>query len=238
VADVEPLPFASGALDLVVSAFALQTVNDLPGVLIQIRRALKPDGLFLAALLGGDTLAEFARELCRRRKRAHRRGNRRGWRRFPTCATWRAVAAGGLRFAVADVDRLVVRYPSPLALMADLRRMGATNPLVERRRVPLRRAILARMMEVYADRFPTPTAGYARASTSSGCRAGRPTKSQQQPLQPGLGKGPARRRAGNPGDQRGGEAGARVGGITARVHCAIRDAPTPDLYYRVPVCDR
>src|SRR5256885_439762 len=63
VADVEALPFASGALDLVVSAFALQTVNDLPGVLIQIRRALKPDGLFLAALLGGETLAELRESL-------------------------------------------------------------------------------------------------------------------------------------------------------------------------------
>jgi hypothetical protein len=89
---------------------------------------------------------------------------------------------------VADVDRVVVRYPSPLALMEDLRRMGATNPLVERRRVPLRRATLARMMEVYADRFAGPD-GRIRASFDIIWLSGwAPHESQQQPLRPGSAK--------------------------------------------------
>jgi hypothetical protein len=91
----------------------------------------------------------------------------------------------GFALPVADVDRVVVRYLSPLALMADLRRMGAANPLVERRRVPLRRQVLARMMEVYADRFADPD-GKVRASFDIVWLSGwAPHQSQQQPLRPG-----------------------------------------------------
>jgi SAM-dependent methyltransferase len=188
VADVEALPFASGALDLVVSAFALQTVNDLPGVLIQIRRALKPDGLFLAALLGGDTLAEL-RESFAVAESELTGGVSPRVAPFPDLRDMGALLQrAGFALPVADVDRLVVRYPSPLALMADLRRMGATNPLVERRRVPLSRAILARMMEVYADRFRDPD-GRIRASFDIIWLSGwAPHESQQQPLQPGSAK--------------------------------------------------
>jgi SAM-dependent methyltransferase len=185
VADVEALPFAGGALDLVVSAFALQTVNDLPGVLIQTRRALKPDGLFLAAMLGGDTLAEL-RESFAVAEAELTGGVSPRVAPFPDLRDMGALLQrAGFALPVADVDRLVVRYPSPLALMADLRRMGATNPLVERRRVPLRRASLARMMEVYADRFADPD-GRIRASFDIIWLSGwAPHESQQQPLRPG-----------------------------------------------------
>jgi SAM-dependent methyltransferase len=185
VADVEALPFANGALDLVVSAFALQTVNDLPGVLIQIRRALKPDGLFLAAMLGGDTLAEL-RESFAVAEAELTGGVSPRVAPFPDLRDMGALLQrAGFALPVADVDRVVVRYPSPLALMADLRRMGATNPLVERRRVPLRRASLARMMEVYADRFRD-TDGRIRASFDIIWLSGwAPHESQQQPLRPG-----------------------------------------------------
>jgi SAM-dependent methyltransferase len=188
VADVEALPFAAGALDLIVSAFALETVNDLPGVLIQIRRALKPDGLFLAALLGGDTLAEL-RESFAVAESELTGGVSPRVAPFPDLRDMGALLQrAGFALPVADVDRVVVRYPSPLALMADLRRMGATNPLVERRRVPLRRAVLARMMEVYADRFRDPD-GRIRASFDIIWLSGwAPHESQQQPLQPGSAK--------------------------------------------------
>ena len=82
------MPFADGSLDLVVSALSLQFVNDLPGTLIQIRRALKPDGLFLAALIGGDTLTELREAFAAGRKRDRGRGCRRASRRLPTCANW------------------------------------------------------------------------------------------------------------------------------------------------------
>jgi SAM-dependent methyltransferase len=187
-ADVEAPPFADGALDLVVSAFALQTVNDLPGVLIQIRRALKPDGLFLAALLGGDTLAEL-RESFAVAETELEGGVSPRVAPFPDLRDMGALLQrAGFALPVADVDRVVVRYPSPLALMEDLRRMGATNPLVERRRVPLRRATLARMMEVYADRFAGPD-GRIRASFDIIWLSGwAPHESQQQPLRPGSAK--------------------------------------------------
>jgi SAM-dependent methyltransferase len=185
VADVEALPFAGGALDLVVSAFALETANDLPGVLIQIRRALRPDGLFIAAILGGDTLTEL------RESFAVAESELAGGvsPRVVPFADVRDMGAllqrAGFALPVADVDRVMVRYASPLALMADLRRMGAANPLVERRRVPLRRQVLARMMEVYADRFADPD-GRVRASFDIVWLSGwAPHQSQQQPLRPG-----------------------------------------------------
>ena len=188
VADLEALPFAAGSLDLVVSAFALQTVDDLPGALIQIRRALKPDGLFLAALLGGDTLAEL------RESFAIAESELTGGvsPRVVPFADLRDMGAllqrAGFALPVTDVDRVVVRYASPLALMADLRRMGATNPLVERRRVPLRRDVLARLVEVYAERFGDPD-GKVRASFDIVWLSGwAPHESQQQPLRPGSAK--------------------------------------------------
>jgi SAM-dependent methyltransferase len=188
VADLEALPFAAASLDLVVSAFALQTVDDLPGSLIQIRRALKPDGLLLAALLGGDTLTEL------RESFAVAESELTGGvsPRVVPFADLRDMGAllqrAGFALPVTDVDRVVVRYSSPLALMADLRRMGATNPLVERRRVPLRRDVLARLVEVYAERFGDPD-GKVRASFDIVWLSGwAPHESQQQPLRPGSAK--------------------------------------------------
>jgi SAM-dependent methyltransferase len=185
VADVEALPFAGGTLDLAVSAFALETVNDLPGVLIQIRRALKPDGLFLAAMLGGDTLTEL-RESFAVAETELTGGVSPRVAPFPDLRDMGALLQrAGFALPVADVDRVVVRYSSPLALLADLRRMGAANPLVERRRVPLRRAVLVRMMEVYAERFADPD-GKVRASFDVIWLSGwAPHESQQQPLRPG-----------------------------------------------------
>jgi SAM-dependent methyltransferase len=188
VADPEALPFAAGSLDLVVSAFALQTIDDLPGALIQIRRALKPDGLLLAALLGGDTLNELRESFAVAESEVTGGVSP----RVAPFADLRDMGAllqrAGFALPVTDVDRVVVRYSSPLALMADLRRMGATNPLVERRRVPLRRSVLARVLEVYAERFGDPD-GKVRASFDIVWLSGwAPHESQQQPLRPGSAK--------------------------------------------------
>jgi SAM-dependent methyltransferase len=163
-------------------------VNDLPGALVQIRRALKPDGLFLAALLGGDTLAEL-RESFAVAESALAGGVSPRVAPFPDLRDMGALLQrAGFALPVADVDRVVVRYASPLALMADLRRMGAANPLVERRRVPLRRDVLMRMMEVYGERFGDPD-GKIRARFEIVWLSGwAPHHSQQQPLQPGSAK--------------------------------------------------
>jgi SAM-dependent methyltransferase len=184
-ADEETLPFRDASLDLVVSGLALQFVNDLPGTLIQIRRALKPDGLLLAALAGGDTLTELRQAFAAAEAEIEDGISP----RVIPFADLRDMGAllqrAGFALPVTDVDRVTVRYASPLALMHDLRRMGATNPLVERRRRPLRRATLARTMEIYGERFADPD-GRIRATFEIVWLSGwAPHESQQKPLAPG-----------------------------------------------------
>jgi SAM-dependent methyltransferase len=184
----EPLPLAAESLDLAASALALQFVNDLPGVLAQIRRALKPDGLLLAAMIGGDTLTELRQ--CFAAAEAECEGGVSP--RVAPFADLRDVGAllqrAGFALPVTDVDRIVVRYDSAFALMADLRRMGATNVLVERRRTSTRRATMLRMAQIYGERFADPD-GRIRATFEVIWLSGwAPHESQQQPLKPGSAK--------------------------------------------------
>ena len=184
-ADEEALPFRDGSLDLVVSALALQFVNDLPGALVQIRRALKPDGLFLAAMLGGDTLTEL-RQSFAEAEAAVEGGVSPHVAPFIDVRQMGALLQrAGLALPVTDVDRLTVRYSSAFTLMAELRRMGAANALNERRRTPLRRATLLRMAEIYAKRFADRD-GKIRATFEIVWLSGwAPHESQQKPLRPG-----------------------------------------------------
>jgi len=184
----EPLPLAAESLDLAVSGLALQFVNDLPGVLAQIRRALKPDGLLLAALIGGDTLTELRQSFAAAEVECEGGVSP----RVAPSADLREIGAllqrVGFALPVTDVDRVVVRYDSAFALMADLRRMGATNILVERRRTPTRRATLLRMAQIYGERFADPD-GRIRATFDVIWLSGwAPHASQQQPLKPGSAK--------------------------------------------------
>ena len=184
----EPLSLQTESLDLVVSALAFQFVNDLPGVLAQIRRALRPDGLLLAAMLGGDTLSELRK--CFAAAEAELEGGVSP--RVAPFADLRDVGAllqrAGLALPVTDVDRIVVRYDSPFNLMHDLRRMGATNILVERRRTPTRRATMLRMAEIYDERFAD-SDGRIRATFDVIWLSGwAPHESQQKPLKPGSAK--------------------------------------------------
>jgi len=185
VADEEALPFGAGSLDLVVSALALQFVNDLPGTLVQIRRALKPDGLFLAALIGGETLTELRQSFAAAESEIEGGASP----RVAPFADLRELGAllqrAGFALPVADVDRLTVRYDSVFGLMRDLRRMGATNPLDARRRTPLKRATLMRMAEIYAERF-SDSDGRLRATFEIVWLSGwAPHPGQQRPLKPG-----------------------------------------------------
>jgi SAM-dependent methyltransferase len=184
----EPLPLQPASLDLVVSALAFQFVNDLPGVLAQISRALRPDGLLLAAMVGGDTLTELRQ--CFAAAEAELEGG--ASPRVAPFADLRDVGAllqrAGLALPVTDVDRIVVRYDSALALMQDLRRMGATNILIERRRTPTRRATMLRMAQIYGERFADAD-GRIRATFDIVWLSGwAPHESQQQPLRPGSAK--------------------------------------------------
>jgi SAM-dependent methyltransferase len=184
-ADEEALPFGDATLDLVVSALALQFVNDLPGTLVQIRRALKPDGLFLAALLGGETLTELRESFAAAESETTGGVSP----RVAPFADLRDLGAllqrAGFALPVTDTDRLIVRYDSAFALMHDLRRMGATNVLIDRRRRPLRRTTLMRMAEIYTGRFADPD-GRVRATFEIVWLSGwSPHPTQQQPLKPG-----------------------------------------------------
>ena len=155
VADEERLPFAEASLDLVVSTLALHWTNDVVGALIQIRRALKPDSLFIGAFLGGVTLTELRQSLVA--AEAEILGGA-GSRVSPFADA--ADAAGLLSRAgfvqpVADVDRVSVTYAHPLKLLADLRQMGETSVLAERHPRALTRTLLARACDIYAERFAT-----------------------------------------------------------------------------------
>ena len=184
----EPLELEAQSLDLVVSALAFQFVNDLPGVLAQIRRALRPDGLLMAAMIGGDTLTELRQSFAA--AEAELEGGISP--RVAPFADLRDVGAllqrAGLALLVTDVDRIVVRYDSAFGLMHDLRRMAATNILVERRRTPTRRATMLRMAEIYRERFAD-SDGRIRATFDIIWLSGwAPHESQPKPLKPGSAK--------------------------------------------------
>jgi SAM-dependent methyltransferase len=185
VADEEALPFANASIDLVVSALALQFVNDLPGTLIQIRRVLKPDGLLLAALVGGESLSEMRESIAAAEIEIEGGVSP----RVAPFADVRELGAllqrAGFALPVVDSERLVVRYDSIFALIRDLRHMGATNILNERRRKPLNRATVQRMAEFYRERFADED-GRLRASFEIVWLSGwAPHDDQQKPLKPG-----------------------------------------------------
>jgi SAM-dependent methyltransferase len=188
VEDAEVLPLQPEALDLAVSALAFQFVNDLPGVLAQIRRALRPDGLLLAAMIGGDTLTELRQSFAEAEAECESGVSP----RVAPFADLRDVGAllqrAGFALPVTDVDRTVVRYDNAFALMQDLRRMGATNVMIERRRAPTRPATMMRMAQIYAQRFADPD-GRIRATFDIIWLSGwAPHESQQKPLRPGSAK--------------------------------------------------
>jgi SAM-dependent methyltransferase len=183
--DVEVLPFERESLDLVVSALAFQFVNDLPGVLAQIRRALRPDGLLLAAMIGGDTLTELRQSFAEAEAECEGGVSPRVAPFVDLRDVGSLLQRAGFALPVTDVDSLVVRYDNVFALMQDLRRMGATNVMIERRRAPTRPATMMRMAQIYAQRFADPD-GRIRATFDIIWLSGwAPHESQQKPLRPG-----------------------------------------------------
>jgi len=184
----EHLPIEPGSIDLAVSALTFQWVNDLPGLLAQIKRALKPDGLLLATLVGGETLHELRAVLTE--AESDIRGG--AAPRVAPFADVRDIGAllqrAGFALPVTDADRITVRYDSLFDLMRDLRAMGATNVLIARDPRPLTRAILVRAAALYAERYAD-TDGRIRATFELIALSGwSPHESQQKPLKPGSAK--------------------------------------------------
>lgn len=188
VGDLERLPLAPESIDLAASLLALHAVNDLPGALIQIRRALKPDGLFIGCLLGGRTLQELREALLA--AEAETTGGVSP--RVAPFADLRDMGGllqrAGFALPVVDSELVTVRYRDLFGLLRDLRAMGWANALVDRRRSGLRRDMLLRAAQLYAERFADPD-GRLRASFELVWVSGwAPHESQQKPLRPGSAK--------------------------------------------------
>ncbi len=216
VADEEILPFADQSLALATSILSLHWVNDLPGTLIQLRRALKPDGLFIAAFLGGETLTELRQSLAN--AEIEMEGGLSP--RVSPFADLRDIGAllqrAGFALPVTDTDRVTVRYADPFRLMAELRGMGETNALSERRRTPARRQTLLRAAEIYRETFGLPDGRIPATFDIVTATGWAPHDSQQKPLRPGSAKGrladalgtqerPAGERADEPVDEKAGK---------------------------------
>ena len=188
VADEETLPFPPERFDLAVSLLALQGVNDLPGALIQIRRALKPDGLFLGCLFGGATLNELRAAFTEAEAELEQGASPRVAPFADVRDLGSLLQRAGFALPVTDIEAVTVRYRDPFGLLRDLRALGLTNALHHRRKTPLRRATLIRAVEAYAERFSDPN-GRVRATFEMVWLSGwAPHESQQKPLRPGSAK--------------------------------------------------
>jgi SAM-dependent methyltransferase len=183
--DEELLPIADGSLDAVFGALSLHWVNDLPGALSQMRRALKPDGLLLVALLGGETLVEL-RDAFTEAEVAVTGGL------SPRVSPFADLRdAGGLlqragfALPVVDADTITVTYDTALHLMRDLRGMGETNLVLERHRAPMGRALLGEVARVYAERFAGPDGRIPARFQILYLTGWAPAANQPKPLRPG-----------------------------------------------------
>jgi SAM-dependent methyltransferase len=185
VGDLERLPAADGRLDLAVSLLALQTVNDLPGALVQMRRALRDDGLLIVAMIGGETLTELRQSLTIAESEILGGASPRVAPFVDVRALGGLAQRAGLALPVVDLDRAIVRYPDMFALFADLRAMGGANALQARSRTPLRRDVLLRAAAVYAERFADPDGRLRATFDLVWLAAWAPHESQPKPLAPG-----------------------------------------------------
>ncbi len=188
VAPLEDVPIEASSVNLVLSPLSLHLLNDIPGTLVRIRRSLKPDGLFMAAIPGAGTLAELRDVLLAAEVELTGGASP----RVIPFADVRDIGAllqrAGFALPVVDVETYTVRYDSMFPLMRDIRAMGMANPLVGRSRVPMGRRLFVRAAELYAERYADPD-GRIRATFSIIYVSGwAPHESQQQPLKPGSAK--------------------------------------------------
>ncbi len=188
VVDEEALAFKTGSIDLAVSCLALQLVNDLPGTLLQLRHALKPDGLLLVTLLGGRTLHELRDAMLVAESEVEGGVSPRVAPFADVRDLGGLLQRAGLALPVADSDALEVGYASAFDLMRDLRHMGWNNMLAQRKTTFTRRATLMRAAEIYAERHARPD-GRVRATFEIITLTGwAPHESQPKPLRPGSAK--------------------------------------------------
>ncbi len=186
--DEELLPFADGSLDLVLSSFSLHWVNDLPGALVQVCRALRPDGLFLAAMAGGETLKELRWALSEAEIAMDGGLSPRMSPVVDVRDMGDLLRRAGFALPVADSETITVSYADPLRLMADLRGMGESNAVAERRRTPLRRATLMNAVARYRERFADPDGRVPATFQIVYLTGWAPHAAQPKALRPGSGQ--------------------------------------------------
>lgn len=185
ICSTEALILPASQADIITSLLALHTVNDVPGLLARLRRALKPDGLFLAVLCGAGTLGELRESLCQAESEIYGGITPHIAPFMDIRAAGALLQRAGFALPVADAETLTVHYKTMFDLMADLRAFGSQNALLERRRRPFSRRFFRRAAEIYAARF-SDGAGRLKASFSFIWLSGwAPHPGQQKPLRPG-----------------------------------------------------
>lgn len=185
VCDEDALPFKGASFNLIVSGLALHRVNDLPGALIQIRRALAPDGLFMAALLGARALSELKAALLEAEAETEDGASPRV-SPFADVRDYGALLQrAGFALPVADAETLTLTYPSPRELMREVRALGGGNVLLARSKAPLPRRTLERAEEIYRARHALPDGTIGATFETVYLSGWSPHESQQKPLMPG-----------------------------------------------------
>ncbi|PHZ84269.1 methyltransferase domain-containing protein [Paremcibacter congregatus] len=187
-ADEEALPYQPGSLDLVLSNLSLHWINDLPGCLYQIKHSLKPDGLFLGSLFGGETLTELRQ--CLTKAEVNLRGGL-----SPRVSPFMTVQdAGGLlqragfSLPVVDTDRITVTYENAFKLMQELKAMGEANILIKRFQGLSSRAVMMEAARLYQEKFVDDRGRIVVTFDIIYLMGWSPHESQQKPLKPGQGK--------------------------------------------------
>lgn len=188
IADEELLPIAPQSMDLILSPLNLHTTNDLPGALAQIKQALKPDGLFIASLLGGETLYEL-RQVMQAVEMALTGGLSPRVAPFADMPQMGSLMQrAGFNLPVIDCEKITVTYDNAFKLFQDLRRMGEGNALIQRHKKFTSRAFFAKVAQDYADKFSEADGRIVATFEVIFLIGWAPHDSQQKPLRPGSAK--------------------------------------------------
>ena len=186
--DEEWLPMAEASLDLVLSNLSLHWVNDLPGAFAQIRRALRPDGLLLATMFGGETLRELRAVLIDAEADIAGGASPRVSPFVDVREAGNLLTRAGFALPVVDTDSITVTYTDMFRLMADLRAMGETNAVLARTTLPAQRSLFLRAAKLYSERFSDARGRLVATFQIVTLTAWTPHASQQKPLRPGSAK--------------------------------------------------
>lgn len=186
--DEEVLDLPEASFDLVISNLTLHWVNDLPGALLQIRRVLKPDGYFLAVMLGGETLFELRQSLLLAEAEVTGGASPRVSPFVEIKDAGHLLQRAGFAMPVSDIDRTTVSFAQPLDLMRDLKAMGENNALLERKKTLTGKGVMAHAAAIYREKFADPEGRIPATFDFLHLSAWAPGPDQPKPLKPGSGK--------------------------------------------------